>query len=363
MKYIKTEHENIKRAPNGFLYYVRGKKEISLKTKDAAEALKRKRVLLAKGGDVLTSSTRLKIADVAEDYLKERKIEHNKKEIRAYTLLHTQKNMAIIVKLQGKVAVTKFDIGHWDLIRQKITGNHIFNVRIVLSHFLKWCVRKKYRTTVLMLNLPKIKRRKRRILSPPEIQALWSHATGNFRVFFGLALVLGLRRSEAMLLEWSQIRFETNSIYLGEEKTKTDKDRWVTLPPQLSDILKSRLDSQLAAGIQTQWVFPHKFNSSRHADRDGLKTAWHTCLRRAYGVSKEDPKPNVTWHDLRATCEFYAHKRTDVSATQLEKYFGADVDVQRRIYVQGDMEFVRGVENPQLLQEFKPTGKTPESEK
>jgi integrase len=246
----------------------------------------------------------------------------------------------------GKMPIAKFDSDFWDKMALDY-GNQAANIRNVLSHFLKYCAKKKYRSSLLILDLPKIKRRKRRILEPHEIEAIWAHAEGGLRLFITFALALGMRRSEIMTLEWEQIYFDRNALYLPESKTKTKKGRWVTLPPSVLTALKARREEMSGK----TWVFPHLTKRNAHAHLDGFKSAWKVCLRRAFNVDlkKGEKLPNITWHDLRATCEFYAHKRTDISSTQLEKFFGADVEVQRRIYVQGDAEFVRGVENSQLL--------------
>jgi integrase len=235
---------------------------------------------------------------------------------------------------------------------------------------MRWCVKRGYRTYPPILDVGKIVRRKRRVLKPEEIQAIWAHANGNFRMFFGLTLGTGMRRREAMDLEWSQVNFVSGAIFLPADKTKNARDRYVTLPAPLMEMLFHRKNSQPAG---TRWVFPHSKKKGQRADLGGLMTAWRTCLRRAYGLKKGDPKPDVTWHDLRATCESYAHKPRKIknedgsetivifSDSQLEKYFGSSADVQRKIYIQGDVDFVRGVENPELFPVFnttlgKPTG-------
>jgi hypothetical protein len=51
-------------------------------------------------------------------------------------------------------------------------------------------------------------------------------------------------------------------------------------------------------------------------------------------------------HDLRATYEHYANKRTDFTDTQREKMAGASIQTQRRIYLHGfQAEDLRGLEN------------------
>lgn len=362
-----TSDKDIIVYPNGIHYFRRGSKEISLKTAIFKEAVQAKRNLIAKGGDILSSSIRLRIRDVASDYLVARKKDLASGGIRESTFIHSEKCMSVITKFFGSVAVVKMDSMIWDADRHKIKGNHVVNVRSVFSHFMKWCVKRRFRTTLPIFDVGPIVRRKRRILTPQEIQAIWFHSSGSLKIFIAHALFLGMRRSEIMTLEWSQINFVERALFLPAIKTKTKNDRWVTLPPLVLELLSARKAAQIAEEVTTGWVFPHLESPKKAADKGGLKTSWQTCLRRAFSVAKGEPLPNITWHDLRATCEVYAHKRTDLSATQLEKFFGASVDVQRKTYVQGDANFVRGVEDSLLLtdmtKEKSAVGKTRGEEK
>jgi hypothetical protein len=105
VKYEKTNlHPNLKRAPNGTLYYVEGRRERSLKTKDDAEGLRRLKNLLARGGDILTKSTKLRIKDLADDYLADRRIDLRRKEIRPVTLAGNEKYLKKIVDIVGSVS-------------------------------------------------------------------------------------------------------------------------------------------------------------------------------------------------------------------------------------------------------------------
>jgi integrase len=343
-----TSDPNIILYPNGRYYYRRGDKEVSLKTKSFKEALNSKRLLEAKDDDILRMSLSIRVRDAAREYLIDRENDFLRGDIRGSTLLHSKKYLDPIVDLFGSVPVAKLDSVKWESEKRKIKGNSIVNLRSVLSHFMKWCVKRGYRTTLPIFEVGRITRRPRRILKPFEVEAIWAHAEGNLRIFLMLALGLGMRRSEVMTLEWAQVSFEEGAIFLPASKTKTKKDRYVTMPPSVVEALRAR--KKLSS---SEWVFPNALDPKRHADKSGLKTAWHTCLKKA-GLGKG----SYTWHDLRATCEQYAHKRKDVTDTQLEKYFGASADVQRRIYVQGGIDFVRGVENTALLPQSQDMGKT-----
>ena len=50
-------------------------------------------------------------------------------------------------------------------------------------------------------------------------------------------------------------------------------------------------------------------------------------------------------HDLRATGEHFTNKEKDFTETQMEKFAGASIRTQRRIYLQGYMaDDLRGLE-------------------
>jgi hypothetical protein len=52
----------------------------------------------------------------------------------------------------------------------------------------------------------------------------------------------------------------------------------------------------------------------------------------------------LQWHDLRATHQYYTHKRIDFTDTQREKFSGSSIDVQKRHYVSFEADDLRGLE-------------------
>lgn len=348
MKRQKTQDPDIVKYPNGKLYFRRGNKEISLKTTDFKEATQRKKIILAKSDVFLMSSLALTVSKIYPEYKEHRAHEFKTGKIRARTINENAYLMEkYILPYFGKKKIAKITSLDWAEFA-KSRDMDFSNLRKTFSHFTKWAAANGYRSTLLILNIDKRERRPRRILKPQEISAIWQNAHGSLKLFVALALSMGLRRSEIMTLSWDRVSFGERSLFLPKGITKTKKERWVPMPTGVVDLLMTRLTEQKVAVIKTPWVFPHLMRPKEHADLGGLKTAWNTCLRKAFGLT-DGRLENITWHDLRATCEYYAHKRSDLTATQLEKFFGASVDVQRKLYVSMDADDLRGVENSLLL--------------
>jgi integrase len=360
MKRKKTLDSDIVVYPNGMFYFRRGAKEISLKTKDFKEAVQRKRILESRGDTMLSMSLKITFKDVVPFYLDARLSELKSGKIRERTYKECVDvlNWYLMPFFKNK-SVAKADAIMWEEFKKSKLPRDLMNIRKVFSHLVRWCVKNGYKKDLLLLDIDKVERRQRRILKPYEIEAIWLHSHGSLKIFVALALTMGLRRTEIMTLKWDRVNFIDRALFLPKEITKTKKSRWVPLSEPVYALLKDRVAGQVDDGVRTPWVFPHLTKRGQPADKDGLKTAWRTCLRHAFNVPQGETLPNITWHDLRATCEYYAHKRTDISNTQLEKFFGSSVDVQRKIYVSMDAEDLRGVENSLLLQDVtKALGKT-----
>lgn len=120
-----------------------------------------------------------------------------------------------------------------------------------------------------------------------------------------------------------------------EDYNKNRRGRRIPFNAIVHEVLEERRQAQ---GGKGGWVFPNADDPRRHAHITGLKTAWHTCLKKA---GLED----VTWHDLRATYETFAHKSVAHTDTQREKFADASADVQRRIYVTLDHADLKGLED------------------
>ncbi len=339
----KTSHPNIVRYLSSGIYYAKvSGHEISLKTTNFKDAKIALRYVLTKYDKLKNLNIRLKVRDLKAPYLDFRRSEVRRGEIREITYREAEWTFnKKIEPLFGHLAPHSIDSVVWDEIRTKkrIAGEK--HVRKVLAHFLKWCVKNRYSQGVPILDVTKRSVRKRRILQPQEMKALYSNSYGSLHLFIAMALFMGMRRGEIIKLEWRDVDLRDNFLTILSQKAKTKRERSLPLAPEVLRLLIERRQQ-----TKSSWVFPHAHDKKMHASIDGLRKSWARC-KRAAGLENED----ITWHDLRATCEYYAHMRRDLTPTQLEKFFGADVDVQRRIYVSMGHEDLRGIEKSVSLQQ------------
>jgi integrase len=117
------------------------------------------------------------------------------------------------------------------------------------------------------------------ILTPKRLASLMTKATRNVRLYFALGAFTGMRSSEILKLEWSDVNFERKHITVSPEKAKTATRRLVPIQPNLM-----------------QWLAPYRgrsgrlFNSRRDADKaiafaKGQGIEWpDNALRHSYAT-------------------------------------------------------------------------------
>lgn len=334
MKYDHTDDKNIKRHPkSGIYYFKRGKIEESLKTDVWKEALLRKQFKLAELDAAGTVAFKFTVNDIYPRYLAERETEGLRAgtltELRALFNLH-------LLPFFGDHRLYKISSPAWSKYCFAKRGMDLSNHRKVFQGFLKWCKRRGYLQALPDISeIPTHVRRRRRAARPEELTRIFEHCDGSLKVFLALALYNGLRRSEIMTLRWENISFEQQFLVIIPDFNKPKRRREIPFNDVVLRVLERRY-AEIEGG--SPWVFPHRDDQRQHADKGGLKTAWGTCLRRA-GIT------NLTWHDLRATYEKYAHKSTEHTDTQREKFADASSEVQKRIYVTMDHTDLKGLES------------------
>ena len=128
-------------------------------------------------------------------------------------------------------------------------------------------------------DVPKAKDRggKIGILTPQELASLMKKAPGDVRLYFALGAFTGMRSSEILKLDWSDVNSERGHITVSPEKAKTATRRLVPIQPNL-----------------IQWLAPYRgrtgrlFRGRRDSDKaiafakeQGIE--WpHNCLRHSY---------------------------------------------------------------------------------
>ncbi|WP_147195921.1 site-specific integrase [Pantoea sp. CCBC3-3-1] len=136
-----------------------------------------------------------------------------------------------------------------------------------------------------------------RWLTREEANRLIDCAPDSIRPVIVFALSTGLRRSNIIDLEWTQVDMQRKVAWINPENAKAGKAIGVALNDTACRVLKEQI------GKHSRWVFVHTKAATRH---DGTKTAavrkmrrddntsWRLALKRA-GIE------DFRFHDLRHT--------------------------------------------------------------
>lgn len=158
---------------------------------------------------------------------------------------------------------------------------------------LEW----KWLDKVPVVKCPQPKNKRIRWLTHEEAERLIDAMPEHFRPVVVFALATGLRRSNIVGLEWSQIDMQRRVAWVHPEDAKAGKAIGVALNDTACAVLRDQI------GRHARWVFVHTEESIRS---DGTKTpkvrkmrvdantAWRAGLKRAGIV-------NFRFHDLRHT--------------------------------------------------------------
>lgn len=179
-------------------------------------------------------------------------------------------------------------------VAQGTKATHLAFIRALLKMAAdKW----KWLDKAPSITSPKPKNTRVRWLTPDESQRLFAELAPHFFPVVMMALNTGLRRSNVINLEWSQINMEQRIAWVHPEDAKAGKAIGIPLNETACGILRGQI------GKHDRWVFVHTKAAYRN---DGTKTAavrkmrgdsnkaWQGALRRA-GIK------NFRFHDLRHT--------------------------------------------------------------
>jgi integrase len=134
-----------------------------------------------------------------------------------------------------------------------------------------------------------------RFMSGEEIRrfftALYENPNETFKQYIMLSLFLGQRRNNILALKWSDVDFNSKSVYFAD--TKNGEALTVPLTEQAYKLLRY---IQKNAAKNDIYVFPSKTSASGHYEEP--KTAWKSLLKKAN-------IENLRLHDLRRTMGSY----------------------------------------------------------
>lgn len=205
--------------------------------------------------------------------------------------------------------------------RKSDSDRKFFNDRKYLMMFLNWCHRNGYISKLPKLENvdPKIKEGK--VYTKEQISSLLENANPDLKLQILIAISMGMRIGEIMSLEWDQIDFKKETIYLPAEKTKIRKARKFSISPACVDLLKERKKNSLGKA-----VFPNPENPDICQGRTGNKNAWSLCKKNA-GIPKE-----YRFHWLRHTFLTNAFK-SSVNPALICEYAGLSLDEAQKTYL------------------------------
>jgi len=334
----------------GNFYFRHGDTDFCLKTTDVVLADKRRKAQEDMFDTFGVEAYKIKTEVLFPEFLKKKK-----KEVRSRTFkLYNSIWETYLEPKLGKYPPAKIQQPVWEKFCASTKGVSDFqNHKNLLHQFFVWCAMNGKLKAIPILKNPKHKRRKRKIIPPQHLKLIFGRAHGSLLLFSSMALFMGMRRAEIMTLSWDRVDFDGRSLWLRDQDVKTGEGRQVPLNSVVYGLLVQRLKEQQDAKLKTMWVFPNKKSPKRHASLEGLMTAWRWCLldcglAMKAGTEGRKSKYKIvvdyTWHDFRATYEKASHLSKDYTDTQKEKMVGADISVQKRIYVSMGAEDLRGLE-------------------
>lgn len=334
-------------------YYRKGRIEESLgRFPNDKKAIEAKQLFETLKSRIGSEAFEWKVKHLWPDYMKERHeqllgtIKGRKKiseatyiEIRDIWEKHLKKFFA-------NVRLSEIDAVKWNEYCRKAKVADLTNHRKVFGFFLRWCEQNGKMKFIPTMKIPPVERRKRKTLTPSQINLVLEHSKDSLLLFVAQYLFMGMRRSEQMKLAWKHVNLKERWILIADETTRTRSGRVIPMNSFVHALLTHRMIEQRNEGLDTPWVFPKAGRPDEHATEEAPSKAWHKMLKNAgLGASGIEP------HDLRATFEHYANKRSDFTDTQREKMAGASIQTQRKIYLQGfQADDLRGLEEVVIVE-------------
>jgi integrase len=177
-------------------------------------------------------------------------------------------------------AVTPALIEDW-LKGQDITARTRNNLRASIVTLFNFAKRRGYLPRGIRTDADDVPRAKERggkigILTPKQLASVISKVPADVQLYLALGAFTGMRTSEILRLDWSQVNFDRAHITVAPEKAKTATRRLVPIQPNLMQWLAPYRG-------RTGHVFDKYVNEHAIALVGSHGIAWpHNCLRHSY---------------------------------------------------------------------------------
>ncbi len=222
-------------------------------------------------------------------------------------------------------SVTPGEIEAW-MNSNSFHGQNRADYRRHLTIFYRFAISRKYAIDNMASAVSKVNvaRKIPAVLTPAEVEQLLLSASryhqGRMLPYFAIGCFCGLRPWELRKLAWADINFETKEIYISPDVAKTGQDRFVTMPDNLMEWLKS-IPGVMKTG--TLFYSRNSFNDIREKaelfDKWQIDVMRHSAASHLYAMTQNAAQ--VTAQMGHGLSVFMRHYRKTVSQREGEAYF------------------------------------------
>jgi integrase len=212
--------------------------------------------------------------------------------------------------------------------QRKTPGRKLFNDVKHLRMLSQYAYRKGLLPRPLKITDPDPERDAGRRLSAEEVARLLGNASSDLGLQILMAIEMGMRKSEILLLSWDRVDMIRQTIHLRAQDTKIRRARTMGMSKEVYRGLE-----RVRAGAESPFVFPSRFDRTK--PQRANKTAWNACKRRA-GVK-------ARFHDLRHTFLSVALLERKLNPLHVAVYAGVSLQEIQRTYLHPSVEDTRHV--------------------
>lgn len=194
-----------------------------------------------------------------------------------------------LLKFFGEFKIEHINEAEWEKYigwRFESGAPKLFNEAKYFQMFLKWTHNQDIIKRLPKLRNPDPELKAGKAYTQEEVIRLYRFADDDLTLKLDMALKMFMRVGEITQLAWDRVDLDKGFIHLKAEDTKIRKARSFAT----NSIVLKKLK---ALGRNGPYVFPNKADPLRPMDRQGHRTAWITCKKRAKVVGR--------FHDLRHT--------------------------------------------------------------